>query len=56
MLLFMLSNMTVSTPFLLQMIDRYESLEHELKLLQDTMSDTEAKLYESRTEVVELNR
>ncbi|XP_053375167.1 uncharacterized protein LOC128547220 [Mercenaria mercenaria] len=39
-----------------RMNDRYESLEREFKLLQETMSTTENKLYETRTEVVELNR
>jgi hypothetical protein len=38
------------------MLDRYESLEREYKLLQETMSTTENKLYETRTEIVELNR
>ncbi|XP_060603505.1 M-phase phosphoprotein 9-like [Ruditapes philippinarum] len=39
-----------------RMLDRYESLEREYKLLQETMSTTENKLYETRTEIVELNR
>jgi len=38
------------------MMDRYESVEREYKLLQETMTATENKLYETRTEVVELNR
>ncbi|WAR01876.1 hypothetical protein MAR_008434 [Mya arenaria] len=39
-----------------RMVNRYESLEQEFKLLQETMSATENKLYETRTDVVELNR
>ncbi|XP_052242193.1 uncharacterized protein LOC127852290 isoform X3 [Dreissena polymorpha] len=39
-----------------RLLDRYESLEREFKLLQETMTATETKLYETRTEVVELNR
>ncbi|KAL4223151.1 M-phase phosphoprotein 9 [Mactra antiquata] len=39
-----------------RMMDRYDGLDREYKLLQETMNATENKLYETRTEVVELNR
>ena len=41
---------------LLQIIDKYESMEREQKLLHETVNTAENKLYDARTEVVDLTR
>ncbi|KAL3857644.1 hypothetical protein ACJMK2_012291 [Sinanodonta woodiana] len=39
-----------------KIVDKYEKMEREYNLLKETMASRENALYESRTEVVELNR
>ena len=39
-----------------QIIDKYESMEREHKLLHETVNAAENKLYDTRTEVVDLTR